>query len=78
MKNSIHMFTGIQSGLKVPFNLDNFTGALPIGKTGNEGTILYGNGLPEAGISVVESVHAVTEAVTPWFAAKAQLLNGQA
>jgi hypothetical protein len=65
-KNSLHMFTALNSGLKIPFALDKFTTALPVTASPTGGTILYGVGIP-AGIQIQEPVAQVTELYNEWF-----------
>lgn len=68
MKNSpLYMFTALNTGLKIPFALDKFSGAIPVGKTDGAGTILYGVGIPHTGIYVQETLAQVNELVNAWF-----------
>lgn len=66
MKSSLHLFTSLNSGLKIPFALERFTAAESVSTNVNEGTILYGVGIP-AGIRIHEPVTQVTELYNEWF-----------
>lgn len=67
MKNTLHMFTGLHTGVKIPFALDKFAGAEPVSFQETGGTILYGVGIPQAGIQVKEPLSQVNEIVSAWF-----------
>ena len=65
MKNAhFHMLTGLATGIKIPFNLDQVTTALPINTQDERaGTIIYGVNAPVTGVFVRESLSAVNEAL---------------
>jgi hypothetical protein len=66
MKNTLHMFTDLNTGLKVPFALSKFTTAQPLGASPEAGgTIIYGVGVPN-GIRIQESLLKVNEVVKNW------------
>lgn len=66
MKNTLHMFTDLNTGLKIPFALDKFTAAKPIGPNESLGTELFGVGIP-GGITIKETLPVVNEVVSQWF-----------
>lgn len=78
MKNSLHMFTSLNTGLKIPFALDKFTSALPVTTNAGGGSILYGVGIPHTGIQIQEPVAQVTELYNEWFKSNVAGVAGRA
>lgn len=76
MKNSLHMFTALNTGIKIPFALDKFTTALPVTTTPAGGSLLFGVGIP-AGIQVQEPVNQITELYNEWFKSNAAGVAGR-
>lgn len=77
MKNSLHMFTQLNTGLKIPFAFERFTAALPVGTNPTQGTILYGVGIA-SGIQVQEPVALITEQYNEWFKSNVAGVAGRA
>lgn len=76
MKNSLHLFTAMNSGIKFPFALEKLTAALPIASTVNGGTILYGVGVAQ-GIQITETPEEVTGLYNDWFKSNAAGVAGR-
>ncbi len=72
MKNTLHTFTALDTGLRIPFCLDKFTVALPVSGDVNGGSILYGVGITQ-GIMIKETLGQVNEAVSAWYANNSQV-----
>lgn len=76
-KNSIHMFTALNTGIKFPFALDKLTAALPLSQHADGGTVLHGVGIPN-GIQVKETATQINELYGEWFKSNVAGVAGRA